>query len=111
MAGWLLFLLVVLFLVGIILLAVLVHAGYFTTVRIRTSIPSSLPTRVVYTVFKGPYSKAYVPLSELTARAPKQTAFCIFYDDPKKVRKYTSLSSVIHARVVLKWNSVLLIKT
>lgn len=92
MAGWLLFLLVVLFLIGIILFAVLLHAGYFTSLRIRMSIPSSLPTRVVYTVYRGSYSKAYVPLLELTAKAPKQTAFCIFYDDPKKVHDWAFFS-------------------
>ena len=75
----------VLLLVAFFALCVLAHAGYFSEIRIRTSAPASLPHRVAYTVHKGAYSIVGTPLSNLTAKAPKQTQFCIFYDDPKKV--------------------------
>lgn len=108
MASLLLILLAALLLIGVILLAVLLHAGYLTNLRIRMSIPASLPSRVVYTVHKGPYQKAYGPLSELTARAPKQRAFCIFYDDPKKVRQFINLlkrstKPTCHERTACGW--------
>ena len=72
-------------LVAAVVVCVLLHAGYFSDLRIRTSTPALLPKRIAYTVHRGPYSGVGEPLSHLSARAPKQTSFCVFYDDPKKV--------------------------
>ena len=103
MAGWLLVLLVVLAFLGVIVLAVLAHAGYFADLRIRTSVPASLPKRAAYNVHQGPYNKLCGPLSALTARAPKQTLFCIFYDDPKEV-KYLHVDLYIMSGAQLRAN-------
>ena len=85
MASWLLALLCVLVIVGVCILGILLHAGLFSDLRIRTTIPASLPRRVAYTVHRGAYSKVGGPLSILSAIASKQKHFCIFYDDPNKV--------------------------
>ena len=84
MAVWL-FVLLVLFLTTLITFAVVAHAGFFSSVIIRTSIPASLPRRVAYVVCKGPYTQVGKTLSALGGLAPSQTLFSVFYDDPKKV--------------------------
>ena len=65
------------------------HSGVCTDIRIRTSIPASLPRRVAYSVHRGPYSKMGDSISDLTARAPRQTLFGAFYDDPDNVSGLT----------------------
>ena len=83
MAGWFVLLGV---LVGLfVILGVLAHAGYFSDLRIRTSVPASLPHRVAYTVHRGPYRNVGGLVENLAVFAPKQTRFCVFYDDPKEV--------------------------
>ena len=72
--------------VATLIVAVLAHAGYFSDLRIRTSIPASLPSRVAYTVHQGPYRNVGSRLERLASLAPGQTRFCAFYDDPKQVR-------------------------
>ena len=70
-----------------LLLGVLVHAGYFYTLRIRTSVPSSIPSRVAYKFYKGPYKNAGVGFDDVKKFAPLLTKFGIYYDDPNKVRR------------------------
>ena len=82
LAAWLLCVLLV---VALVALCVIIHAGFFSDVRIRTSAPASLPHRVAYTVHDGDYRNVGTPLSDLSTKAPKQTQFCLFYDDPEKV--------------------------
>ena len=101
--GWLLALFFVVILVAAVIVCVLLHAGFFSDLRIRTSVPASLPSRIAYKVYRGgPYSKVGGSLSTLSAIAPKQTLLCIFYDDPKKVSQWhvENYSSALSTRVV-----------
>ncbi len=68
----------------LIILAVVTHAGYFYTLTIRTVIPLSVPRRVAYKVYRGPYYNNS-GFGELQKVAPRATAFGIYYDDPKAV--------------------------
>ena len=68
-----------------VVLAILVHAGLFYELRIRSATPASFPHRVAYRVHKGPYKKAGAAFKELSEKWPKLKTFAIFYDDPKEV--------------------------
>lgn len=79
----------ILILVGIILaifLGVLVHAGFFYTLRIRTTHPSSIPSRIAYKLYRGPYKNAGEAFNDVKQFARGKTKFGIYYDDPAKVR-------------------------
>ena len=82
---WLLYVGIALVIVIFILLGVLAHAGYFYTLLIRTVIPLSVPKRVAYKVYRGPYHNNS-GFKELQKVAPTATTFGIYYDDPKEVR-------------------------
>lgn len=71
-------------LAGLFLMA-LMHAGYFSEIRIRTSLPLSLPGRVAYKLYRGSYSNAGAAFKELAAVAPHLKTVGIYYDDPNKV--------------------------
>ena len=78
----------ILILLGILLglfLGVLVHSGFFSTLRIRTSVPHSIPSRVAYKLYKGPYRNAGAGFSDIKRLAPLLTNFGIYYDAPDKV--------------------------
>lgn len=66
-------------------LMALVHAGYFYDLRIRTSIPLSLPGRIAYKLYRGAYSNAGVGFRDIMSVAPQVKSFGIYYDDPNKV--------------------------
>ena len=85
MAVWLLYFLVVLVILCLLCLGMLVHAGFFSDLRIRTSVPASFPHRVAYTIHTGPYKKVGSAFSRIASLAPKQTYFGAFYDDPREV--------------------------
>ena len=72
----------------VLFLLAMVHAGYFYALRIRTSIPLSLPGRVAYKLHKGSYSNAGPAFKELASLAPRLRTFSIYYDDPRKVRPF-----------------------
>lgn len=79
----------VLLALGILLLlflGIMLHAGFFYTLRIRTSTPVSSPSRVAYKVYRGPYKNAGAGFSDVKLFAPLATNFGIYYDDPNKVR-------------------------
>ena len=67
-------------------LGCLVHAGFFYTLRIRTSVPYSTPSRVAYKVYRGPYKNAGAGFNDIGKFAPSLKKFGIYYDDPAKVR-------------------------
>ena len=77
--------------IAAILLAVflgcLVHAGFFYTLRIRTSIPYSIPSRVAYKVYRGPYKNAGAGFNDIGKVAPSMKKFGLYYDNPTKVRQ------------------------
>lgn len=85
MASWLFYLLVVLVALCLIALGVLAHAGFFSDLRIRTSIPASCPKRVAYRLYTGPYKQAGSAFGRICGLAPNRTSFGIYYDDPKEV--------------------------
>lgn len=85
MASWLFYLLVVLVALCLIALGVLAHAGFFSDLRIRTSIPASLPKRVAYCLYTGPYKQAGSAYGRICGLAPNRTSFALYYDDPKEV--------------------------
>lgn len=70
-----------------VFLGCLVHAGFFYTLRIRTSIPYSIPSRVAYKVYRGPYKNAGAGFSDVEQVAPSLKKFGLYYDDPNKVRQ------------------------
>lgn len=78
----------ILIVVGLLLAAVLgllVYAGFFYTLRIRTSIPASYPTRVAYKFYTGPYKKCGAAFREVEKYAPGVTRVGLYYDDPAEV--------------------------
>lgn len=83
--GWVLYLFIALVVVVCLLLMVLIHAGYFYSLRIRTSIPLSVPRKVAYRLHIGAYSNSGTTYGELLKLAPRLTTFGIYYDDPKRV--------------------------
>ena len=83
--GVLFYVVVVVLVLVVLFLMALIHAGYFSDIRIRTSIPLSLPSRVAYKLYRGSYSNAGVAFKELDAIAPRLKTVGIYYDDPKKV--------------------------
>ncbi|CAI8030463.1 Testis-expressed protein 264 [Geodia barretti] len=85
METWLLIVLGTLIVVFIFIFGVLTHAGYFSDLRIRTSLPVSLPRRAAYLIHRGPYKEVCTPLERITAIGRHQKIFCVFYDDPEKV--------------------------
>ena len=85
MAGWLFYLLVVLVALCLIALGALAHAGYFSDLRIRTSIPVSCPKRVAYSLYTGPYKQAGSSYHRICTLAPNRTPFALYYDDPNEV--------------------------
>jgi len=66
-------------------LAVLVHAGYFHTVRIRMAAPHVQPRHFAYVVKTGPYKNCAGTFSSLAKLAPKKILFGVYYDDPDVV--------------------------
>ena len=80
--------------VFIFIFGVLAHAGYFSDLRIRTSLPVSLPRRAAYFIHQGPYKEVCTPLERITAIARHQKAFCVFYDDPENVSSVDVIASV-----------------
>jgi len=87
---WMLYVVIVIAVVILFLLGLLAHAGYFYTLLIRTVIPLSVPKRVAYKVYRGPYYNNS-GFKELLKAAPTATTFGIYYDDPKEVRLYMHL--------------------
>ena len=81
------YILIILGIILAIVLGVLLHAGFFYTLRIRTSVPASMPHRVAYKLYRGPYRNAGTGFREIEAVAPMQRTFGIYYDDPGKVGK------------------------
>ena len=80
----------ILILVAILLavfLGCLVHAGFFYTPRAWTSIPYSIPSRVAYKVYRGPYKNIGAGLNDIRQVAPSLKKFGVYYDDPAKVRQ------------------------
>jgi hypothetical protein len=77
------------FIIVAILLAVflgcLTHAGFFYTLRIRTTIPYSIPSRVAYKVYRGPYKNAGGGFNDIEKVAPSLKKFGLYYDNPEKV--------------------------
>ena len=77
--------LVIIVVVLAVFLGCLVHAGFFYSLRIRTSIPSSIPSRVAYKVYRGAYKNAGAGFNDITQLAPSVKKFGLYYDDPAKV--------------------------
>ena len=80
----------ILILVAILLavfLGCLVHAGFFYTLRIWTSIPYSIPSRVAFKVYRGPYKNVGAGFNDIRQVAPSLKKFGVYYDDLAKVRQ------------------------
>ena len=84
--GVLFYIVVVAIILAVLFLMALIHAGYFSDIRIRTSIPLSLPGRVAYKLYRGSYTNAGAAFKELASVDPHIKTVGIYYDDPKKVR-------------------------
>lgn len=83
--GVLFYVVIAVVIVAVVFLAALMHAGYFSDIRIRTSTPLSLPGRVAYKFYRGSYSNAGAAFKELALIAPRLKTVGIYYDDPNKV--------------------------
>ena len=88
--GVLFYLVLAVLIVAVLFLMALVHAGYFSDIRIRTSTPLSLPGRIAYKLYRGSYSNAGAAFKELAAVAPHLKTVGIYYDDPNKVSRLAS---------------------
>lgn len=82
---WFFIVFVVLLLVLLLVLGVAVHAGFFTDIRVRTSLDPKCVTRVAYKAYRGPYKRASEAFRAICILAPKNTPFGIYYDPPSKV--------------------------
>ena len=83
--GLVLYIFIALVVVLCVLLMIITHAGYFYSLRIRTSIPLSVPRKVAYKLHRGAYSNSGTTYGDLSKLAPHLTTFGIYYDDPKTV--------------------------
>ncbi|KAL5475260.1 hypothetical protein EMCRGX_G027337 [Ephydatia muelleri] len=72
-----------LFLLGV--LAVAVHAGFFSDIRVRTSLNPNCIRRVAYKPYRGPYKRANEAFGAICSLAPRNAPFGIYYDSPHKV--------------------------
>lgn len=73
-----------LFLLGV--LAVAVHAGFFSDIRVRTSLNPNCIRRVAYKPYRGPYKRANEAFGAICSLAPRNAPFGIYYDSPHKVQ-------------------------
>ena len=62
---------IVLAILLVIFLGVMIHSGVFYPLNIRTTIPHTLPSRVAYKVYRGPYKNAGSGFEELMHHASK----------------------------------------
>ena len=83
--GVLFYVVLIVVILSVLFLMALIHAGYFSDIRIRTSNPLSLPGRVAYKLYRGSYTNAGAGFKELAAVAPNLKTVGIYYDDPRKV--------------------------
>ena len=96
----------------VLLLGWVMHrAGIFYRIKIRTSTPKFIPSRIAYKVYRGPYRNAGAAYNDIEQFAPQTTTFGIYYDDPHKVRilqicklfRVISVHSCSLQRAILVW--------
>lgn len=81
-------------------LVALLHAGFFTDLRIRTSTPLSCPKRVAYKFHTGSYKQCGGAFRRVMSLAPTLKTFGVYYDDPRKVQSTRYSTSLVGLTVV-----------
>ena len=86
------YLIVILVVVIVVGLMVLIHAGFFYTLRLRMVPPPVLPHYVAYTLRTGAYKNVGPAFRRLSALAPRTKLFGIYYDCSDNVSHFIGAS-------------------
>ena len=90
------YIMIALVVVLFVLLVVMIHSGVFYRLSIRTSVPLTIPSRIAYKVYKGPYRNAGTGFEDIMQRAPGYTRlFGVYYDNPEKVDLSCSIAHIL----------------
>lgn len=103
---WLYFIVIGVLLLLFLVLAVALHAGYFSDIIIRTSHEPKCIRRVAYKSYRGPYKRANEAFRAICSLAPQSILFGIYYDSPHKVQVESWLPSHIQLLQQLLTQSV-----